>query len=344
MNHSVKQNDGQTTKPEEELLAQGKHRFFTTVLKLIGVLIVGLAAGVIGGIVPFIGDIGPHEGPFGRPLFIWSVFLLGGLYIGVLLPKVWYLSIFIAFFPILGIITALFSLSDAGAHDYNKYYSWILISSTLISPIVALVSGYIGFRIHKSYIVQKLLKSKKISYAFMFLMAVPPLLISIAFVAVLMVDSKEGFVGIGDRPSVGVGEPLDIMASPSPMHSASEQGNLAEITRLIEQGEDVNIKDMAGRTPLHYAVGEQQLAAVELLLLNGANPDFKDDEYHVTPLHWAVGSGNIEMVELIAPKVNNIDATNKEGKTAADIAFMDHKGEILLILIKYGARLNIGEQ
>ncbi len=151
MSRSVKQNDNQTTKPEEELLVQGKHRFITTVLKLIGVLIVGLAAGSIGGVTPFISDIGPHEGPFGRPLFIWTVFLLGGLYIGVLLPKVWYLSIFIALFPILGIIPALLSLSN-DASDHNKYYSWILISSTLISPIVALVSGYIGLRIHKSSI------------------------------------------------------------------------------------------------------------------------------------------------------------------------------------------------
>ena len=141
-----------------------------------------------------------------------------------------------------------------------------------------------------------------------------------------------------------MGEPPYMMHGPSPLHMAAEQGNLTEITQLISQGEDVNVRDMVGRTPLHYAVGEQHIAAVELLMLNGANPDIKDEQYRVTPLHWATGSGNIDIVRLIIPRIEYIDAKNKYGETAADIASELHEDEILRILIEFGAKLDINEQ
>jgi hypothetical protein len=290
-----------------------------------------------GGFFGFFSDINPNEGPFERALYIWFFFFLGGLYVGILLPRVWYLAILISWFPITWIIP-VFQYSRE-ISEYNAYAWWIGFNTTLISPLVALLSGYLGSRINRSFYTKAKVRTKYIIYILISILAAPPLLLSSAAVKFFIEERRS--------PSyeyIGMGDPPYMMAGPSPLHVAAEQGNLMEITRLIEEGEDVNIRDMAGRTPLHYAVGEQQVDAVKLLLSNGAVPDIKDDEYQVTPLHWAAGSGNIDIVKLLAPRVKDIDARNKDGQTAAEIAYIDHEEEILRILIEYGAKLDINEQ
>jgi len=61
-----------------------------------------------------------------------------------------------------------------------------------------------------------------------------------------------------------------------PLHFAAMEGDIKEIDRLIELGEDLNQPDGEGRSPLHWAYGAGRLLAAEYLIARGANPEAKD--------------------------------------------------------------------
>ena len=43
------------------------------------------------------------------------------------------------------------------------------------------------------------------------------------------------------------------------LHKAAREGNLAELTRLLTAGQDVNVRDKLSRTPLHLAAWAGQV-------------------------------------------------------------------------------------
>lgn len=123
-----------------------------------------------------------------------------------------------------------------------------------------------------------------------------------------------------------------------PLVTATENGDLVKMKHFIEMGEDVNASDISGSTSLHYAVMAKNTAAVKLLLENNANPNIKHKNTGETALHWAVRSGNIEIVKLLSPRMEDINAIDNLGISAADIATLLEKSEeISEVLIRNGA-------
>jgi hypothetical protein len=77
-------------------------------------------------------------------------------------------------------------------------------------------------------------------------------------------------------------EELSIYAG---LHEAAAKGDVAEIERLIKEGEKPNIQDSRSRTPLHVAAYMKQAAAVRALLKAGANPNALDiDKYDIVTI------------------------------------------------------------
>ena len=76
------------------------------------------------------------------------------------------------------------------------------------------------------------------------------------------------------------------------LHYAAKAGFLNVINLLIEKGADLDATDKNGETPLFDAIrstikdGEKQRAAIEVLLVKGANPNFKNGK-GLTPLQIA---------------------------------------------------------
>jgi ankyrin repeat protein len=68
------------------------------------------------------------------------------------------------------------------------------------------------------------------------------------------------------------------------LHYAAKAGFLKVINLLIEKGATVDATDQDGETPLFEAIrstikdGEKQLAALEALLVNGANPNLRNQK------------------------------------------------------------------
>jgi ankyrin repeat protein len=82
----------------------------------------------------------------------------------------------------------------------------------------------------------------------------------------------------------------------TPMHKAAIDGDMPELTRLLNGGADPSASDDDGWTPLHAAVQNWQLDVVNALLAAGANVNAQDVHGN-TPLITAVfnsrGRGNV---------------------------------------------------
>jgi ankyrin repeat protein len=61
------------------------------------------------------------------------------------------------------------------------------------------------------------------------------------------------------------------------LHFAAEDGNLAEVTRLLNEGHQPDVFDELGKTPLHYAAARGHLDVMRVLLASGADVNAHDE-------------------------------------------------------------------
>lgn len=87
----------------------------------------------------------------------------------------------------------------------------------------------------------------------------------------------------------------------TPLHVATRQGWTWAIPILINSGAQVNLTGERGLTALHYAAFKNDLSSATTLLVNGADPNIRDDDGR-TPVDWALAAGNETMVSLLKSK------------------------------------------
>lgn len=99
-----------------------------------------------------------------------------------------------------------------------------------------------------------------------------------------------------------------------PLTYAVKIGSFSAIHILISSGANVNIRDLTGKTPLHYAAmfsgGDQEynnILSYELVkyLVDQPNVIILKDHYGNTPLTLAVSAVRIEVVKLLIPILKN---------------------------------------
>lgn len=88
------------------------------------------------------------------------------------------------------------------------------------------------------------------------------------------------------------------------------------ITILLENGVDINEKNVVGTTPLMYAVKRNKKEYIPTLLENGADPNEKDNQEN-SSFYYAVGEQfSIPMYELLAESSSaDFSIINKDGRT-----------------------------
>ncbi len=104
----------------------------------------------------------------------------------------------------------------------------------------------------------------------------------------------------------------------------------------------VNLKDLRGAVPIFYAIKYKNRYALQELISNGADPNYKNNE-NMNSLHLAVLKKDITMFKMLIKYVKNIDARTKGGSTALHYACNFQLTEIVKILLERGADQNIIE-
>ena len=121
------------------------------------------------------------------------------------------------------------------------------------------------------------------------------------------------------------------------IHSAVGGRDVEAVKEFLAAGADVNVKDMRGFTPLHWASISAHKEAVELLIANGADVNAKGDG-ESTPLHYAAFNGHKEMVELLIASGADVNAKDKHGQTPLDRAIIHNHPETADLLRKHSGK------
>ena len=94
----------------------------------------------------------------------------------------------------------------------------------------------------------------------------------------------------------------------------------------------LNCQDNTGSTPLHAAVdmGHENIAT--MLMSRGSDGSIKDI-YGKTPLHYAAANGNFVLVRELSAQFPEIVALrNNAGMTAFDLAYLNGHNKVLMYL------------
>ena len=124
------------------------------------------------------------------------------------------------------------------------------------------------------------------------------------------------------------------------LHEAAAKGDVAEIEKLIAEGEKPNIQDSKSRTPLHVAVYMKQHAAARALLKLGANPNALEiDRYDIVTI--AAVANDLEMLKVaLAGGASAKNITSRYDGTALIAAAHLGHAEAVKLLIDGKAPLN----
>ncbi|KAJ3125848.1 hypothetical protein HK098_008161 [Nowakowskiella sp. JEL0407] len=111
------------------------------------------------------------------------------------------------------------------------------------------------------------------------------------------------------------------------IHGLVHSGNFASVSRIL-QSDNVNSRDSAGYSPLHYASRQGHVEIAKLLISFGANVNSRTCELGTTPLLRAILAKNLNMVELLL-------------KNGADVKIADNYGRTVLHAAAEAGDLNI---
>jgi len=113
---------------------------------------------------------------------------------------------------------------------------------------------------------------------------------------------------------------------------AARSGDAALVTRLLDQGADVNAKFRYGTTALFKAAERGHTEVVKILLARGADATVKDTFYGATAMTWALDHKHVPVIEALLEKdvsaANDVLLSGVNGPDAALVAAALRTGRI----------------
>jgi hypothetical protein len=121
-----------------------------------------------------------------------------------------------------------------------------------------------------------------------------------------------------------------------PLHIAARVGDLAKLRTLIEEGANVNAKNMWGETALHYAAERGHKETVEFLIAKGADIHAG----RIEALQYAIQNGHTELAIILINKGANVNPKSQSGWTPLHSAALEGYKQVAEILLAKGAYVN----
>lgn len=106
------------------------------------------------------------------------------------------------------------------------------------------------------------------------------------------------------------------------LHYASYRGNIDIITKLVENGAEVEVVNNRGLNVLHMAAQGNQPNALVYFKENFFMNIHSVDDLGSTPLHWACYTGSETAVIFILSWDPNVNAQDREGLSPMHLAVM----------------------
>ncbi|KAK5657605.1 hypothetical protein OQA88_3184 [Cercophora sp. LCS_1] len=121
---------------------------------------------------------------------------------------------------------------------------------------------------------------------------------------------------------------------------AAESGNLAVVRFFLEKGEETELRDEHGRTPLLAAAKGGHSNVVELLIMHGSTIEAVD--FHgYTPLLLAAMGGHATTAAVLIDKGARIDASSGDGQTPLFWAAQEGHEAVVRVLLQEGADVHV---
>ncbi len=127
---------------------------------------------------------------------------------------------------------------------------------------------------------------------------------------------------------------------------AAEEGNLAEVRKLLKQGSDINETNCQQESALMLAAGAGHFAVISELLQNGAGTNVNDCDLflNMSALHKAAEIGDVKIIhELLKHGANVNNAGKGLGQTALTFAVSNGHEAAVRELLNQGADVNAKE-
>ena len=115
----------------------------------------------------------------------------------------------------------------------------------------------------------------------------------------------------------------------TPLHKASEKGDLWNVKALVFLGAEMKARDKDGKTPLIFASNEGNTIVAKHLIEMGAQIDSKDN-HNRTPLHYAK---NTEIARCLIQRGAKIEANDKDLHTP--LFFASIKGTLEMVKLLF---------
>ena len=132
-------------------------------------------------------------------------------------------------------------------------------------------------------------------------------------------------------------------ASASELADAAMTGSRERVATLLQQGSDVDARQIDGTTALHWAVRRDDIDIIEMLLRAGADPTVSN-QAEVTPIQLATINGSTPVItRLLAAGVRPNTALNRHGDTPLMMAARTGRIDAVQALLNNGADVNAKE-
>jgi uncharacterized protein len=138
--------------------------------------------------------------------------------------------------------------------------------------------------------------------------------------------------------------PVGCLAMQGPeIVAAAENQDRYRVNRLIEQGADVDARQIDGMTALHWSVYHDDLEMTAAIVAAKADVALSN-HYGVTPLALACINGNAEIVKLLLSNGADASAKLAGGETALMTASRTGNVDVVKALLSHGADVSAKER